>query len=155
MSHVSDLYRDEAMGFITSREFDRRFDDAVEQDLIEARQRDYEAEKADYYAEAEREYIEDMLNSMNPHDRKHALNPMRIDLKGGHHHNQWKNAMARMRKCHICGAPIVKGCEVVSQNGWNEFQCRTCWTDDNIEQACLVGIPFGGMIYKVRKFRRH
>ena len=27
--------------------------------------------------------------------------------------------------------------------------------DENIEQACLVGIPFGGMIYKVRKFRRH
>lgn len=75
--------------------------------------------------------------------------------KGGHRHNQWKNAIARMRKCHICGAPIVKGCEVVSQNGWNEFQCRSCWTDDNIEQACLVGIPFGGMNYKVRKFRRH
>ena len=77
------------------------------------------------------------------------------NLKGGHRHNHWKNAMARMRKCHICGAPIVKGCEVVSQNGWNEFQCRSCWTDENIEQACLVGISFGGIIYKVRKFRRH
>lgn len=86
MSHVSDLYRDEAMGFITSREFDRRFDDAVEQDMIEAaRQRDYEAEEAAYYAEAEWEY---MLNSMNPHDRKHALNPRRIDLKGGHRHRR-------------------------------------------------------------------
>lgn len=93
MSHVQDLYRQEALGIISSREFDRRFDDAVEQDMIDSRA-EYEA----YCSQAYEEYCQDMLNSMTPHERKHALNPRRMDLKGGHRHNYLKNAIARRRR---------------------------------------------------------
>ncbi len=89
MSHVQDLYRQEALGIISSREFDRRFDDAVEQDLIDSRaERDLDAEYE--------EYVQDMLNSMTPHERKHALNPRRMDLKCGHTHNHLKNMELRL-----------------------------------------------------------
>lgn len=85
MSHVQDLYREEALGIISSREFDRRFDDAVEQDLIDRRaERDLDAEYEAYCSQAYEEYVQDMLNSMTPHERKHSLNPRRMDLKGGH-----------------------------------------------------------------------
>ena len=49
MSRVQDLYRQEALGIISSREFDRRFDDAVEQDMIDSRaERDLDAEYEAY-----------------------------------------------------------------------------------------------------------
>lgn len=98
MSHVQDLYRQEALGIISSREFDRRFDDAVEQDLIDSRaERDLDAEYEAYCAQEYEAYVQDMLNSMTPHERKHAQHPNRIDLKGGHRHNCLKNAIVRRR----------------------------------------------------------
>ena len=95
MSYVHELYRQEALGLISSREFDRRFDDAVEQDMIDSMaQRYLDAEYEAYLEEAQKEYYEDIINSMNPHDRKHELNPGRMYLKGGHTHNHIYN------KCH-------------------------------------------------------
>lgn len=106
MSHVHELYRQEALGLISSREFDRRFDDAVEQDMIDSMaQRDLDAEYEAYIDEARKEYYEDIINSMNPHDRKHELNPGRMDFKGGHRHNHVTNHELRLmhtkneRKC--------------------------------------------------------
>lgn len=97
MSRVQDLYRQEALGLISSREFDRRFDDAVEQDMIDSMaQRDLDAEYEAYIDEARKEYYEDIIKSMNPHDRKHELNPSRMDLKGGHTHNHLKNMELRL-----------------------------------------------------------
>ena len=97
MSHVKELYRQEALGLISSREFDRRFDDAVEQDMIDSMaQRDLDAEYEAYIEEAQKEYYEDIINSMNPHDRKHGLNPGRMDLKGGHRHNHIYNVCNRI-----------------------------------------------------------
>lgn len=154
MSHVHELYRQEALGLISSREFDRRFDDAVEQDMIDSMaQRDIDAEYEAYIDEARKEYYEDIINSMNPHDRKHALNPGRMDLKGGHRHNHIRNAHKRMRKCHICGEPIVTGCEVLGYR-FSEFQCRSCRTEECIEQACLVGLSFGGCEFEIRRRRK-
>ena len=99
MNHVQDLYRQEALGMISSREFDRRFDDAVEQDLIDSRaERELDAEYEAYCSQAYEEYVQDMLNSMTPHERKHALNPRHMDLKGGHRHNCLKNAIARRHR---------------------------------------------------------
>ena len=96
MSHVQELYRQEAFGLISSREFDRRFDDAVEQDMIDSMaQRDLDAEY-EAYIEEEKKYYEDMINSMLPHDRKHELNPGRMDLKGGHRHNHIYNVCYRI-----------------------------------------------------------
>ena len=96
MSHVQELYRQEAFGLISSREFDRRFDDAVEQDMIDSMaQRDLDAEY-EAYIEEEKKYYEDMINSMLPHDRKHELNPGRMDLKGGHRHNHIYNVCNRI-----------------------------------------------------------
>ena len=97
MSHVQDLYRQEALGLISSREFDRRFDDAIEQDMINSMaQRDLDAEYEAYIDEARKEYYEDIINSMNPHERKHELNPGRMDLKGGHRHNHIYNVCNRI-----------------------------------------------------------
>ncbi len=97
MSHVQDLYRQEALGFISSREFDRRFDDAVEQDMIDSwAKRDLDAEYEAYCSQAYEEYIQDILNSMTPHERKHSLNPNRMDLKGGHRHNHIFNVCYRL-----------------------------------------------------------
>ena len=69
--------------------------------------------------------------------------------KGGHRHNHIRNAHKRMRKCHICGEPIVKGCEYT--DGFSEFQCRSCRTEECREQACLVGLPFGGVTFQTRR----
>lgn len=55
------------------------------------------AEKEAFYAAAEQEYYEDMINSMTPHERKHALKPSRMDLKGGHHHRR------NYCICNMCG----------------------------------------------------
>lgn len=96
MSHVNDLYMQEAMGIISSREFDRRFDDAVEADMIDAATcRDPSAEYEAYCHQASQEYYEGMLAAMPPHDRKHALHPARIYLKGWHTHNHVWNCIAR------------------------------------------------------------
>ena len=111
MSHVHELYRQEALGLISSREFDRRFDDAVEQDMIDSMaQRDLDAEYEAYIEEAQKEYYEDIINSMNPHDRKHEFNPGRMDLKGGHRHNHIRNARLRGNVCPYCDGIIAKGC---------------------------------------------
>ena len=59
-------------------------------------QRDLDAEYEAYLEEAQKEYYEDIINSMNPHDRKHELNPGRIDLKGGHRHNHIYNVCNRI-----------------------------------------------------------
>lgn len=69
--------------------------------------------------------------------------------KGGHRHNHVRNATARMRKCHVCGEPIVKGCEY--KDGFSEFQCRSCRTEECREQACLVGLSFGGCEFNTRR----
>jgi len=74
-------------------------------------------------------------------------------MKGGHRHNHIRNAHKRMRKCHICGETIVKGCEVLSY-GFNEFQCRCCRTEECREQACLVGLSFGGCEFDIRRRRK-
>ena len=71
-------------------------------------------------------------------------------MKGGHHHNHIKNAHKRMRKCHICGEPIVWGCEVIGYR-FSEFQCRSCRTEECREQACLVGLSFGGVTFQTRR----
>lgn len=73
-------------------------------------------------------------------------------LKGGKRHNHVRNATARMRKCHICGEPIVKGCEYT--DGFSEFQCRSCRTEECREQACLVGLSFGGCEFKTRRYKK-
>lgn len=73
--------------------------------------------------------------------------------KGGHTHNHIKNARKRMRKCHICGEPIVWGCEVIGYR-FNEFQCRSCRTEECREQACLVGLSFGGCEFETRRRRK-
>lgn len=73
--------------------------------------------------------------------------------KGGHRHNHVRNAYKRMRKCHVCGEPIVKGCEVLGYR-FNEFQCRSCRTEECREQACLVGISFGGCEFETRRRRK-
>lgn len=72
------------------------------------------------------------------------------DMKGGHRHNHIRNAHKRMRKCHVCGEPIVKGCEVLGYR-FSEFQCRICRTEECREQARLVGISFGGCEFKTRR----
>lgn len=76
-----------------------------------------------------------------------------MKLKGGHRHNHIKNAHKRMRKCHICGEPIVWGCEVIGY-GFNEFQCRSCRTEECREQAGLLGISFGGCEFETRRRRK-
>lgn len=73
-------------------------------------------------------------------------------MKGGHRHNHIRNAHKRMRKCHVCGDPIVKGCEYT--DGFSEFQCRRCRTEECREQACLVGLPFGGCEFETRRRRK-
>lgn len=71
------------------------------------------------------------------------------NLKGGHRHNHIRNAHKRMRKCHVCGGPIVKGCEYT--DGFSEFQCRSCRTEECREQAYLLGLSFGGCEFKTRR----
>ena len=78
--------------------------------------------------------------------------PYKHPMKGGHRHNHVRNATARMRKCHICGEPIVKGCEYT--DGFSEFQCRSCRTEECREQACLVGLSFGGCGFKTRRYKK-
>lgn len=142
MSHVHELYRQEALGLISSREFDRRFDDAVEQDMIDSMaQRDIDAEYEAYIEEARKEYYEDIINSMNPHDRKHELNPGRMDLKGGHRHNHVKNAHERMRRCRICDNPITK--YEGFKAPWYGHICLDCYFQESMEEAYMCGIPFG------------
>ena len=74
-------------------------------------------------------------------------------MKGGHTHNHIKNAHKRMRKCHVCGEPIVWGCEVIGYR-FNEFQCRSCRTEECREQAGLLGISFGGCEFETRRRRK-
>ena len=97
MSHVQDLYRQEAMGLVSSREFDRLFDDAVEQDMVDSSvQKNIDDAYEEYIEQARKEYYDGLLNSMTPHERKHALNTSRMDLKGGHTHNHLKNMELRL-----------------------------------------------------------
>ena len=77
----------------------------------------------------------------------------RPNMKGGHTHNHIRNAHKRMRKCHICGEPIVTGCEVLGYR-FSEFQCRGCRTEECLEQACLVGLSFGGCEFEIRRRRK-
>lgn len=87
----------------------------------------------------------DFLCSLNKHYRP--------NMKGGHRHNHIRNAHKRMRKCHVCGEPIVKGCEVLGYR-FSEFQCRGCRTEECLEQACLVGLSFGGCEFEIRRRRK-
>lgn len=77
----------------------------------------------------------------------------RPNMKGGHRHNHIRNAHKRMRKCHICGEPIVTGCEVLGYRFF-EFQCRSCRTEECLEQAYLVGLSFGGCEFETRRRRK-
>lgn len=79
------------------------------------------------------------------------LGAVKPPMKGGHRHNQWKNAMARMRKCHICGDPIVRGCEVISDWTNAEFMCRECCRNDAKDYCSAVGINFGGVTFQTRR----
>lgn len=54
------------------------------------------AEEEDFYVAAEQEYYDGLLNSMTPHERKHALKPSRMDRKGGHTHNHVRNCDLRL-----------------------------------------------------------
>jgi len=71
--------------------------------------------------------------------------------KGGHRHNHIRNAHKRMRKCHICGDPIVWGCEVISDWTNAEFMCRECCRNDAEDYCSAVGIHFGGVTFQTRK----
>lgn len=71
--------------------------------------------------------------------------------KGGHRHNHVRNATARMRKCHICGDPIVWGCEVISDWTNAEFMCRECCRNDAKDYCSAVGIHFGGVTFQTRR----
>lgn len=73
------------------------------------------------------------------------------DMKGGHRHNHVRNATARMRKCHICGDPIVWGCEVISDWTNAEFMCRECCRNDAEDYCSAVGINFGGVTFRTRR----
>ena len=73
------------------------------------------------------------------------------DMKGGHRHNHVRNATARMRKCHICGDPIVCGCEVISDWTNAEFMCRECCRNDAEDYCSAVGIHFGGVTFQTRR----
>lgn len=72
-------------------------------------------------------------------------------MKGGHRHNHVRNATARMRKCHICGDPIVWGCEVISDWTNAEFMCRECCRNDAEDYCSAVGIHFGGVTFQTRR----
>ena len=50
------------------------------------------------------------------------------NMKVGHRHNHIRNANKRMRKCHICGDPIVKGMEarIEMPLGRYDTMCRCC-----------------------------
>ena len=72
-------------------------------------------------------------------------------MKGGHRHNHIRNAHKRMRKCHICGDPIVWGCEVISDWTNAEFMCRECCRNDAEDYCSAVGIHFGGVTFQTRR----
>jgi len=74
------------------------------------------------------------------------------NMKGGHRHNHIRNAHMRMRKCNVCGEPIVNGCEYT--DGFSEFQCRSCRTEECRDQACIVGLSFGGVTFQTRRRRK-
>lgn len=73
------------------------------------------------------------------------------NMKGGHRHNHIRNAHKRMRKCHICGDPIVWGCEVISDWTNAEFMCRECCRNDAEDYCSAVGIHFGGVTFQTRR----
>jgi len=77
----------------------------------------------------------------------------RPNMKGGHRHNHIRNAHKRMRKCHVCEEPIVKGCEVLGYR-FSEFRCRSCRTEECCDYACSFGISFGGCYYQIRRRRK-
>lgn len=75
-------------------------------------------------------------------------------MKGGHRHNHVRNATARMRKCHVCGEPIVNGCEVIGYSFY-EFKCRSCKTEEYNELASLVaGVSFDNLHFEIRRRRK-
>lgn len=78
----------------------------------------------------------------------------RYNMKGGHRHNHIRNAHKRMRKCHICGDPIVWGCEVISDWTNAEFMCRECCRNDAEDYCSAVGIHFGGVTFQTRRRRK-
>ena len=78
----------------------------------------------------------------------------RPNMKGGHTHNHVWNARMRMRKCHICGDPIVRGCEVISAWTHDEFQCRSCKENDCMDYCAAVGIHYGGVPFPMRRRRK-
>jgi hypothetical protein len=109
----------------------------------EERRRSYLTEEEEaFYVAAGQEYYEEMLKSMTPHERKHSLNPGRIDLKGGHTHNHVKNAHKRMEKrmhkCHSCGELFPKGIK--------HFVCNSCVEEAKIEAALDMYEKFNGII---------
>jgi hypothetical protein len=77
----------------------------------------------------------------------------RPNMKCGHRHNHIRNAHNRMRKCHVCGEPIVTGCEVLGYR-FSEFQCRSCRTEECRDYACSVGISFRGCEFETRRRRK-
>jgi len=77
----------------------------------------------------------------------------RPNMKGGHRHNHIRNAHKRMRKCHICGEPIVKGCEVIGYT-FHEFKCRSCKTEEYNELATLAGVSFDSWSFETRRRRK-
>ena len=74
-------------------------------------------------------------------------------MKGGHRHNHISNAHKRMRKCHVCGEPIVKGCEVIGYT-FHDFKCRSCKTEEYNELATLAGVSFDSWSFKTRRRRK-
>lgn len=103
------------------------------------------AEEKAFYVAVEQEYYEDMINSMTPHERKHALKPSRMDLKGGHTHNHVKNAHKRMKHCAICDKPITKY-EGFSSRFIGHI-CMECYIEECREHAVMAGIPTIGSLF--------
>ena len=87
MSHIDDLNYRLNMGFITEREFDRQYEDAVYEDYMD---------RLDYEAEREKEYQEELDKQYNEylHEEYKKYVQSLAATKGGHTHNHIYN------KCH-------------------------------------------------------
>ena len=65
--------------------------------------------------------------------------------KGGHTHNCKKNALKRLKRCHICDKPITK------YEGYRSRAighiCMECWKSECEENAGMAGIPLDPNVF--------
>lgn len=130
MSHVGDLYHRLNMGVISERDFYRQYDDAQYDDYIERLEIEYRAEMM---RNEDAEYEEYCREEYKKYVRSFAA------PKGGHTHNCKKNALKRLKRCHICDKPITK------YEGYRSRAighiCMECWKSECEENAGMAGIP--------------